>query len=400
MSGVNLPLLFSPTGPVATPPATLRAQLIALVAAQVPGYTANLPASMIEDMTSTGTGIAITIDQARVDAVNNVTPYGANPYILAALGQMLGVPQGVGANASVFAVFSGSPGYVIPAGFIVSDGVNQYVVQDGGVIGAGGSSQALYCVANQSGSFAIPAGSVTQVVTSVPSPYTLTCTNRLAGTPATVAQTIEAYRAQIIQAYQVTVTGTPTYLKTLLLLVPGVSQRLVSVRQTGTNWEVLCGGGDPYQVAGAIYQGVSQIGLLTGSNTGSRNVTVSIYDAPDTYTIEYVNPPQQIVTVAVTWNTTLTNFTAAAAVNQYISLAVQSYINSIIVGQPINLLVLNEQIQVAIASVLAPVNLTRLAVTVTINSVPATPTAGTYIIPSDPESYFYCGPAGVTSIQG
>ena len=397
MSG--LPLLFSATGPVATPPATLQAALIAYVSAIAPGYTADLPGSLIEDISSTDVGAMVAIDQARVDAVNNVSPYGANAYILAQLGAMFGIPQGAAANGSVYVVFTGSPGYVIPPEFVVSDGTNQYVIQDGGTVGSGGTSPSLYAVATNSGIFAIPAASVTTVITSVPSPYTLTVTNPLAGVPATAAQTVESYRSAVLQAFQVSISGTPAYLKTLLYAVPGVNPNLVSIQQSGTFWKVVCGGGDPYQVAGAIYAGVSNVGLLTGSATSARNITVSIYDAPDTYSIVFVNPPQQVVTCAVVWNTTLANFTAAAAVNQYIIGAVQAYINSIVVGQPINLLVLTEQIQTAISSVLLPVNLTTLTFSFTINSVPVTPTAGTSVIPSDPESFFYISPSGVTSTQ-
>lgn len=399
MSG--LPLLFTAAGPVATPPATLNAALIAAVAATNPGYTANLPGGLVEDISSTDTGALVTMDQARVDAVNNVSPVTANPYVLNQFGQQFGIPQGVAANGSVFVVFSGSPGYVIPPGFIVSDGTNQYVIQDGGTIATGGSSQPLFAVASASGSFAIPAGTVTALGTSVPSPYTLTVTNPLAGVPALAPETTESYRSRIIQAYQVGTTGTLTYLKTLLMAVPGVSSRLVSVLQVGNAYEVICGGGDPYQVAGAIYAGVSNVGGLVGSQTSSlRNIKVSIYDAPDTYAVVYVNPPQQNVTCAVTWNTTLPNFSAGAAVNQYIIGAVQAYINGIVVGQPINLLVLTELIQSAIAPVLAPINLTTLQFAVTINSVATQPTAGTSIIPSDPESSFYISPSGATSVQG
>jgi hypothetical protein len=395
------PLLMSASGPVPTPPATLLAALLAYVATQQPGYTAGLPGSLIEDISSTDVGALVSIDQARVDAVNSVTPYAANPYVLAQLGAMFGVPQGQPANGNVNVVFTGTPGYVIPPGFVVSDGTNQYVIQDGGTIATGGSSGPLYAVASSSGTFAIPAGSVTTVLTSVPSPYTLTVTNPLAGVAATAAQTVESYQAQVIQAFQVAVTGTQAYLKTLLQMVPGVSSRLISVLQNGIYWEVLCGGGDPYQIAGAIYAGVSNLGYLTGSSISTlRNVSVSIFDAPNTYTVTYVNPPQQTVGLVVTWNTTLSNFTAQAAVNQYIATAGASYVNSIVVGQPMNLLVLSEQIQAAVAPVLAPSNLTTLQFAVTINGVLTPPTAGTSVIPSDVESYFYCSPTGCTSVQG
>ncbi len=397
----SLPLLFTASGPIATPPTTLQQALIAQVAEAVPGYTAALPGSLIDDISGTDVGALVTIDQARVDAVNNVSPYASNPYILAQQGAMLGVPQGAQANASAYVVFTGSAGYVIPPGFLVSDGANQYAVQDGGTIATNGLSQSLYVVATNDGTFAIPAGSITQIVTSVPSPYALSVTNPIAGIPAQAPQTVESYRSQIVTASNIAVSGVQNYLKSLLFLVPGVSSQLVSVQQQGIYWKVICGGGDPYQVAGAIYAGVSTLGLLTGSSVSSlRNIIVSIFDAPDIYQVTFVNPPQQLVGVAVTWNTRLQNFTAAPAVNQYIVGATQSYINSIVVGQPINLLVLQEQIQSAISSVLSAANLTTLQFAVTIDGVPQQPAAGTSIIAGDPESYFYASPSSVTSAQG
>ncbi len=399
MSGIP-PLLFDAAGPTTTPPATLNAALIALVASQVPGFSAQLPGSLIEDISSTAVGALATIDQARVDSVNSVTPYAANPYILAMMGAQFGLPIDQPSNASVYVVFTGSAGYVIPPGFLVSDGTNAYAIQDGGTIASGGTSSPLYAVCTNSNVFAIPPGTVAQISTSVPSPYTLTVSNPLAGVPAQAAETEESYRSRLLQASQVSLSGTQTYLKTLLHAVPGVSARLVSVIQSGSAFEVLCGGGDPFQVAGAIYAGVSNVGLLVGSATTPRNITVSIYDAPDTYSVVFVNPPQQDVTVAVTWNTTLINFTSSLVVDQLIIAAVQSYINGIQVGQPINLLVMTEAIQVAIAPVLAPVNLTTLIFAVTIDSVPATPTAGTSIIPSDPEGFFFASATSITSAQG
>ena len=398
---VSTPLLFSSSGPVPTPPATLLANLLAYVAAIAPGYTSALPGSLIEDVSSTDLGALVPIDQARVDAVNNVSPYTANPYVLAQQGQLLGVPQGISTNGNALVVFSGTPGFVISPGWIVGDGTYQYVVQDGGVVGSGGTSPPLYVVSTSSNIYPIPPSTITTVITSVPTGYTLTCTNPTAGTIGTGTETTEAYRARVIQGMQVSISGAATYIKTLLQMVPGVNARLVSVLQSGSGWEVICGGGDPFQVAGAIYAGISTPGLLQGSQISSaRNVTVSIFDAPDTYTILFVNPPQQTTTVAVTWNTTLANFTAAAAVNQYIIAATQAYVNSIVVGQPINLMVLQEQIQAAVASVLAPQNLTTLQFVVTINGIATPPSAGTSIIPSDQESYFYISPSGVTSVQG
>src|ERR1700743_2945278 len=103
----DLPVVITAAGPVSTPPATLRADLLASVAATSPGYTANLPASLIEDISSTDVGALVVIDQARVDTINSLSPYLANEALLSAQGQVYGVVQGTPTNTSVYVVFSG-----------------------------------------------------------------------------------------------------------------------------------------------------------------------------------------------------------------------------------------------------------------------------------------------------
>jgi hypothetical protein len=411
------------------------------------------------------------MDQARVDAVNNVTPYGANAYVLAELGVQFGIQPGTSANASVFVTFTGPAGYVLQPGFLVSDGTHQYALQDGGVIGSGGVTPQLYAVCTTSGTFAIPANTVTQIITSVPSIYTVTVNNTEAGTPATTTESVQDYRSRVLLAGKVAATGTPAYLKTLLYKITGVQQQLVAINQLSGGWQVVCGGGDSYAVGNAILQAVPDISVLQGSQlaitamtnvnpvvittnldhgyiagqtvtvTGAnptafnltytiasvtaktittttdgsgfgayvsgatltsnpRNVSVSIYQNPDTYSITYVNPTLQVVTVDVTWNTTLPSFTAGVTVNQLAAPAIQNYINSIYVGQPINELEMTAVFQAAVAGIISANNITTLTFSVTINGVVTSPTAGTSIIPSDPESYFNCSDTGVTVAQG
>ncbi|WP_175040092.1 hypothetical protein [Burkholderia contaminans] len=460
-------------GPVATDPTTLRQNLVNGVAAEVPDYTANLPSSLIEDIASTDVGALTTIDQARVEAVNSVTPYGANAFVLAQLGGQFGVPQGTSANGNVYVVFTGPAGYVLPPGFVVGDGANQYALQDGGVIQSTGQSAQLYAVATSSGTFAIPQGTVNQIITSLPSEYAglITVTNPQAGIPATSAESPQVYRGRVLQAGRVASVGTPAFLKTLLGKITGVQQRLVSINQVSGGWQIVCGGGDAYAVAAAILQGAGDIALLQGSQLGitsmtaanpvvvqtnlasgyavgqtftvtgatpsafnrtytvasvsgnsittttngtgfgtytsgatfspnPRDVNVSLFQNPNTYNVPFVNPPQQVVTLAVTWNTTLPSFTAGSSVNQLAAPALQSYLNSIYAGQPINLNEMTATFLDAVSSVIDGPNVTTLNFAVTINGVTATPAAGTDIITSDPESYFFCSATGVTVSQG
>ncbi len=397
---INTPLVMGASGPVPTPPLALQTTLLTKVAATNPGYTANLPGSLVEDISSTDVGAMTVIDQARVDAVNSVTPYGANAFILAQLGQQFGIPQGQPTNTSVYVEFTGPAGYVIPAGFIVGDGTYQYVLQDSTVIPSGGTTPQVYTVANQSGTWSVPIGTVTHVVTSVPTGYAITVTNPVAGVPSISAETVSSYRARVLQAGAVAGQGTPAYIQALVQAVPGVNPRLVAILQVSGGWEVICGGGDQYAVAGAIYLGTLDLSTIVGSTTSARNITVTITDPPNTYSVVYVNPPQQVVTATVTWNTTLTGFTAATQVNALGATALTNYINSITVGQPINEFEMTAAFQAGIAAVLPPQYLTRLVFTVSINGTVTPPTSGTGIIPGDPESYFYASSTAFTVAQG
>lgn len=394
------PLNITEAGAIPTPPSTLNALVISNVSAIVPDYTANLPGTLIEDLSSTVTAALAQIDQARVDAVNSLAEPTMSPYVLNQLGQAEGIPQGQATNTSAYVVFSGPAGYLIVPGFLVSDGTHQYAVQDGGTIGSSGSSSPLYVVATQPGIWTPGANTITQIVTSVPSGYTLTVTNPNSGTPGSSPQSVASYRSQVMQARISTVQGTASTLRTLVGQVAGVNPRLISVLQASGGWEVIVGGGDPYEVAGAIYQGVLDLGSIVGSQTTSRNVTVTITSPPNSYNVTFVSPPNQVVTLTATWNTTLVNFTGGQQVNHLAQPALTSYLNSIQVGQPINLLEATAVFQDAVSSVLDPSDLSTLDFTVYLDGVETSPDAGTSIIPGDPESYFSATATAVTVVQG
>lgn len=470
---MTLPIVMTQTGLQPQTPTALQQQIIAQATALVPTVTTSLPGSLIEDMSSTAAGAAIVCDSAVVESIANVTPLGANQYVLANLGQIYGIQQGTPTNTSVYVTFTGTPGYTISPGFTVSDGSHQYVVQDGGIIGTGGTSLPLYCIATQTGTWAVPANTVTTLITSVPSSVTLTCTNPQAGTPSAGAESVSSFRGRIMQAGQAISQGMTTATKGQIQNVPGVQSRLVSILQGTGGFEVIAGGGDPYQIAYAIFRGMGDFSTLVGSvlnvtnitndnpgvvttslnhgyttgqvvtmtgvlgmtavngvpytitvlsettfsigvNTASygaytgggvlspnlRNITVSIQDFPNTYSITFVNPPEQTVSVALTWNTTATNLVSPTSVAALGAPAIVSYINSIQVGAPINLFELQNAFQVAVSGIIPVAQLTRMVFSVSINGVLTNPETGTGIIAGDPESYFSITTADVVIEQG
>lgn len=479
----DIPVVVTAAGVQPTPPAALLADLLASVAATNPGYTATLPGSLIEDISSTDIGALIVCDAARVETINSLTPFGANDFLLLQLGQIYigpGSAPAVPTNTSTFVVFTAIdndnnplPGYVIPVGFTVSDGTYQYIVQDGGVTASDGQTGQLFVQASISGSWAVPTNTVTQIVTSVPSGVNLTCSNPVAGTSGAAAETGEQYRSRVLQAGQAVSVGTQQQMKTLLGNVPGVQQRLISVvQQADGGWEVICGGGDPYLTAGAIYASGVDISTLVGSTlavtnvtqanpgvvttdldhgfengqaaeiTGMngmgplngvpltitvisekvfsvgidttaypvyisggvvtpnlRNETPNIYDYPDVYSVPYVNPPQQTVTMVVTYDTTAPNFTSQAAVAQAAGPALAAYVNTVTVGQPMNQLLLRDAFIEAVANIIPESQISVLSFAVSINGVSTPVQAGTELIFGDPESFFEATTAGIVVEQ-
>ncbi len=393
-------------GAVPTSLTALNSELLAIAVAQSPSLTANLPGSMVEDMSSTATGALAVADQAAVDLINSVSPQTANETILYQLGVVYGVEQGQGSNTSVYVVFSGPPGFAIAPGFLVGDGTHQYVTRDPAIIsgpGPIGTSAATFCEATQAGSWAVPANTVNSTVTSVPSSIaeSFSFTNPDPGLPGAAPQTTAEYQAQVIQAGQAKATGIITLLRTALQQVNGVQARLISVRQVSGNWEIIVGGGDPYQVAGAIFQSMFNILNLTGAESAGTTQTVAINDYPDTYTIVFVVPAQQSVGMTITWNTIATaNFVSDAIVVALVQPAMVSYINSIPVGHSISLLELQDVFITAVAGSIPEGSLSKLQFVVTIDGNIVNPPSGGVLISGDPEGYFLTAAANIALVQG
>lgn len=281
----DFPIVITTAGVQPTPPATIRTALLAGVSAEVPGYTATLPGSMIEDISSTDVGAIALCDAAKVEAINSLTPYGANAFLLNQLGQIY-IGQGTApappTNTSVSVVLSAVdpnspttpvPGWTFGIGFQVTDGTYIYTVQDGGVTASDGNTAPLFCLATIAGSWPVPPNTVTVIVTSVPDTITASCVNPLAGTPGGDAESEESYRARVVQAGQAISQGVPQMLKTALGKVSGVQQRLISVKQKTAGWEVIVGGGDPYQVGGAILAALLDVSSLVGSTLAVTDIT-------------------------------------------------------------------------------------------------------------------------------
>jgi hypothetical protein len=398
----DFPVVVTAAGMQPQDPQDLRDQILAAATANSPGLTANLPGTLVEDFLSTSVPAVALCDQGRVEAVNCLTPDAANEFTLGRLGTIyIGEGQpGKVTNTSVLLVFTGTVGWVVPPGFLAGDGAHLFQVQSGGPIGGGGSTSPLSAIAIQPGSYGVPANTVTQLKSSAPPNITLSVNNPTAGTPGGTGETWSSFRARVMRAGLADCVGGPSLIKTLVGRVPGVQK--VSVQAAVGGLRVIVKGGDVYEVAYAIYRAIDSPTSLVGHVAGGTNVTVGLIDSPNTYNILSVAAATQTVTMAVTWNTNLANFTGGGAFPALVQPVLVNYINSIPIGAPINVLEMNELFQETVAAVLAKDFLTRLVFGVNINGTPTAPGTGTYAITGDAESDFFTAVdgSGVVVTQG
>lgn len=399
----DIPVVISESGAEPNSPEELLAKLIEIVSEKVPDYTANLPPALITDLATTAVGALSIIDSAMVETINSITPYGANIPMLEQLGRIYGVAKGRGSNTSVPVTFSGTPGFTIERGFRVSDGNQSYDTQTSTTIPASGQTELVYCVAINSGIWAIPAGTVTKIQSSIPEQVTLTCTNPVNGVPGQSEPEWASYRAQVIAAGMVTSVGTPTFLKSELQKVAGVRSNLISYKMIAPQaWTILVGGGDIYQVAGAIYRSIPDISTLTNevpSGSGDNPpeaVNVKIIDAADTYNITYLIPNSQDVTITLTWKAVDGVDASEESILLLAAEPIADYINNILIGDPINLLNLENVFIQSISDIILPKDISNITLLVYINKTLTPPLENTKLVYGGEYSYFLTSAEAIT----
>ncbi|WP_367168866.1 ubiquitin-activating E1 FCCH domain-containing protein [Escherichia coli] len=270
----DLSVSYDAAGPVPKTSEELRADLVSRATELSPGITTDLPGSLIEDIVGTDVGALLIADQIRVDLINSVGPLKANMYMLNLLAQQSGISEQKTQGATtVPVVFEGPVGFVVSQGFLVSDGTYTYQIADATVVLSSGVSSMVTAIATNTGSWAVPVGSVNQILTSLPSGITLTCTNPVAGTPGGAPETNFEFRERVWEAQMSTVQGYPGFIRQKLTDLSNVQARLVSVVQSGNAWIVMCGGGDIYEMAGAIFKSAGDISRLKGATVDVTGIT-------------------------------------------------------------------------------------------------------------------------------
>ncbi|QDH14163.1 hypothetical protein E3E12_08130 [Formicincola oecophyllae] len=388
----NLFTLTANSGVEPTAPTALRAQLVQAASQLSPGLT-DLPATLIDDVASTATGALMQIDQAKVDLVNSVSPLNTTPLWLDQFGEIYGVARGSQTNPSALVSFTGPAGFFIGQGFEVTDGTYIFQTTQNMTIPASGVLDNVPVVATTPGSYSIEPYSITQIMSAMPATVTLSVTNNQAGTPGQDEESDASYRARILQAGMATCQGTPDFIRTCLLRVPNVVSRSISVRLLKDGYSVLVDGGDPEAIAGALFESCFDLPGLQGSTEDSgRNVSATLTSGPDHYTIQFVRPLQQHVSVTAHWQTLSTTPVADTTVQQAVAPPITSYINSLPTGAPISLLQLGLLFEEALSPLFSASLLSKLAFEVQVNGQAIQPQPDSSLLVGDVEGYFTIDP--------
>lgn len=313
---MGLPVIMDASGPVVNDIDSIRTKLDQDITSLAPGYTSDLPGTLIEDILSTDIGAVSACDQARVDMLNAASPYAINIYLLNQLAAQRGVPlQKVAGNMQVYVQFIGSPGWVIPKGMQVSDGNYTYVTQNSVIIGSSGTSTSMaLAMAQTSGTWDIPSGSVNTLVTQLNAGADLKVNNPSAGVPIS-AESDDDFRARVMAAQNMGVQGSPNYIMSTLASISGVLKRSVACHPYSDGYLITCAGGNPYDVAKSLYDSVGDITLLRGSLVKISSVSNATQAVITTGTSHGLITGQAVTIIGATGITSINGTRVATVIN-------------------------------------------------------------------------------------
>ncbi|QCE32954.1 hypothetical protein FAI41_04720 [Acetobacteraceae bacterium] len=382
-----------------TDPTILRQNLVNLAEKLAPGVATDLPGTLVEDMASTSVGALAQMDAAKVEMFGSFSPLTMNSQFLNVYGAQMGITRGTESNASAYLTIKGTSGTYIATGFQFSDGQNIYATTAPTAIPESGVSNNVYVSAIEFFETPPAANSITQVNTSLPTGGITSVTNPTAGTPGISAETDASYRLRIWQALQAQPQGSPTCVKNMIGNIQGVVKRTIACAVDPNGYRILVDGGDPSQIAAAIYASIFDISRLLGSAGNGKlgtNVTASVVDGQDQYNIQYVRPAQQKVTVNITWGITLINAVDPNKLAQLAAPPVSDYINSLYAGQPISLAGVKQAFLSAFEQISDVSQLSVYAAKIFIDGVEQPTPQGDELVYGDSEAYFVTSPDNIS----
>ncbi|EDW1420555.1 hypothetical protein S632_004905, partial [Salmonella enterica subsp. enterica] len=153
------------------------------------------------------------------------------------------------------------------------------------------------------------------------------------------------------------------------------------------------GGGDPYEVAYAIYKAVPDISVLTndvvnpsGAAVDKKTIPIIVY--PDTYHVPFVVPSSQNVTLLITWNTASTSYIDPTGIEKAVQQSIADYINGIATGEPINIFLIRDIFLNQVKGLVSSNLVSMIDIQVGINGKIVPPATDSSLVYGDTYAYF------------
>lgn len=331
---------------------------------------------------------------------NGIGPDFANDQQFKQFGCSFGLTMKDFQYAQATVRFTGTAGTMIPKNTRVSNGgTTTLYVKEQAIIGSTGTKDVL-CESKQEVVVVIPANTITTLVDVLPTVTSVT--NPDAGTSGIPAESIEDFKKAVYNEIQSERYGSTTRARSLLREITGVESRLIHFRTMQfpvtdegvtvyyQGIECVVGGGDDYEVAGALFTAFLQTKNLLSDPSNSetaRTVSVDVKQYNDSFPVKFTRPKQLeaalTVEVAIDGVTTTNDIVSGLLKPQF-----ENYFNTLEVGEAVSAASMNQIVYDTLAgAAIQTANIGTITYTFTLDGVP-TPMSSGYL-PIEFDQYIY-----------
>lgn len=303
----------------------------------------NLPSSIQNNLIDEASIIVNEFEDMISNAMNGISPAYANDFIIAQLGAAFGVKRKDKSLQNVTIKYRGLAGVVIPSGSQVSseDGMYIFSTSEQAVIRADGTAQ-VNAIADDYYDKIIDAHVLNVMITDIMNIDS--CDNPNSSSEPILEESITEYRARVQNKCLANRSGTVAVLHDNLLNVDGVSSRLITYR-TDTEIkegykintiEIVCGGGDDYEVAEAVFNSIlftENLVSKPSNNDTSRTVLKNVIFNEVEFPITFTRPLLKNISISVSLSVKSGYINIPTeAMKELLLIVFENYINNLKIG--------------------------------------------------------------------
>lgn len=303
----------------------------------------NLPSSIQNNLIDESAIIVNEFEDMIANLMNGITPAYANDFIIEQLGSAFGIKRKDKAKQNVMLEFEGLAGVIIPVGTQVGSADGQYTFSTTtqGIIKADGKAT-INAEAEDYYDKIIDANTLNVMITDILNVNS--ANNPNSSSEPILEENFSDYRARVQNRMQANRNGTMATLYDNLLNVKGVSSRLITYRLDSklidgarlNTLEIVCGGGDDYEVAEAIFDSILMTESLISEPSGNdtkRTIKKNVVFNEIEFPISFTRPIIKNISINVNLSV-LSGYIniPTEAMRELLKIVFENYINNLKIG--------------------------------------------------------------------